>query len=190
MSGMREDQDFQAQMARIQALIGQLEKASDPMVRASVKALVECMIEFNGTAVNRMMEVVDRSGPESAGIIQALGDDPLIRSLLVLYGLHPEDTATRVARAVAKLAPIFGRYGARVELAWVKDSVVHLQIEGVQNATVGRTLKDLVEEEIYTMAPDVTRVEGLGALGVSDLVKVEIPLALASQATATVSPRN
>jgi hypothetical protein len=40
-----EDQDFQAQMARVQALTRQLERISDPAVRASVKELVQCMLE-------------------------------------------------------------------------------------------------------------------------------------------------
>jgi hypothetical protein len=175
---MSEDQDFQSQMARIQALIAQLERTSDPAVRASVKELVQCMMEFHGRAVDRMMEVVDKSGPESERLIKSLGDDPLIRSLLVLYGLHPEDTATRVARAVEKLTSAFAKFGASVELEWVQDSVVRLRIEGVQSANVGRTLKDLVEEQIYTLAPDVTRLEGLETLGASDLVRLEIPVAL------------
>ncbi len=55
---------------------------------------------------------------------------------------------------------------------------MRLRIEGVQSANVGRTLKDLVEEQIYTLAPDVTRLEGLETLGASDLVRLEIPVAL------------
>ena len=174
---MTEDRDFQGQMARIQALIRQLERTSDPAVQASVKELVQCMMEFHGTAVNRMMEVVDASGPQSSAVIQSLGDDPLIRSLLVLYGLHPEDTATRVAKAVEKLTPIFRKHGAELELESVDDTVVRLRIRGVQNATVGRTLKDMVEEQIYVLAPDVTRVDGLAALGASELVGIETLIA-------------
>ena len=62
MTVSAEDQDFQTQMARVQALTRQLERTSDPAVQATVKELVQCMLEFNATAVNRMMEIVDKSG--------------------------------------------------------------------------------------------------------------------------------
>lgn len=170
---MTEDQDFQAQMARVQALTRQLERIADPAVQASVKELVQCMLDFNCTAVNRMLEVVDNSGPHGAAIIDSLAGDPLIRSLLILYGLHPEDTATRVAHALELLAPAFRRSGVDVELENVEDSIVHLRISPVHNATLGRTVKTSIEEQIYALAPDVTRIEGLSALGVSDLVEIE-----------------
>ena len=170
---MADDQNFNAGIARIQTLIRQLETASDPAVRASVKELVQCMMDYHAAAVHRMMEVVDRS-PESSTIIDSLGEDPLVRSLLVLYGLHPQSTAARVQQALEKLASTFRKCGADVELEWIEGSVVSLRISEVHSATVGRTLKDAIEEQIYTYAPDVTRVEGLNALGVSDLVAIGV----------------
>jgi hypothetical protein len=167
-----EDQDFQAQMARVQALTRQLERISDPAVQASVKELVQCMLEFNSTAINRMMEIVHKSGPHGEGIIDSLGEDPLIRSLLILYGLHPQDTATRVARALEILEPTFRKFGAAVELERVEGSIVRLRIGEVRNATVGQTLKSSIEEQIYAFAPDVTRIDGLAALAESDLVRI------------------
>jgi hypothetical protein len=167
-----EDQDFQAQMARVQALTRQLERTSDPAVQATVKELVQCMLDFNATAVNRMMEIVHKSGPHGGEIIDSLGEDPLIRSLLILYGLHPQDTATRVERALEILAPSFRKYGANVDLERVQGSVVHLRIGAVPNPNTAKLLKSLIEEQIYAFAPDVTRVEGLGVLVASELVGI------------------
>jgi hypothetical protein len=167
-----EDRDFQAQMARVQALTRQLERISDPAVEASVKELVQCMLEFNSTAINRMMEIVHKSGPHGDSIIDSLGEDPLIRSLLILYGLHPQDTATRVARALEILEPSFRKHGAEVELERVEGSIVRLRIGSVPNPTVGQTLKSSIEEQVYAFAPDVTRIDGLAALAQSDLVRI------------------
>lgn len=166
------DRAFEAQMERIQALIKQLEKISDPAVQTTVKELVQCMLDFNSTAVDRMLEIVDKSGSHGPRIIDSLGQDPLIRSLLILYGLHPQDTATRVAQALDQLAPVFRKHGAEIELDRVDGSVVRLRVGAVHNPTVGQTLKTSIEEQIYAFAPDVTRVDGLSSLAQSDLVRI------------------
>jgi hypothetical protein len=167
---MPEDQSFQERMAHVEGLIRQLERTSDPAVRASVKELMQGVMDLHGTALNRLMEIVEERSGEAA--IKSLGQDPLTASLLILYGLHPEDTETRVGRAVEKLAVTFRRYGANIALESVNGSVVQVRIDGVANATAGRALKKAVEEGIYAFAPDVTRVDGLDVLGASELISV------------------
>ena len=161
---MNEDHDFQERMARIETLIRQLERASDPAMRASIKELMQSVMDLHGVAVNRMLEIVYESGDLGARIIDSVGQDPLTGSLLILYGLHPLDLPARVARALEKLAPTFRRHGADVRLEGVEDGVVRLRIEGVHNAIAGRALAASIEEQIYAFAPDVTRVEGLSVL--------------------------
>ncbi len=167
-----QDQDFAERMARIGALTRTLEKTADPAVRASVKELLQCLMELHGTALNGVLEVVNESGPEGPGIIDFLGRDPLIGSVLILHGLHPLDPATRVAQAIEQLEPVFRKHGADVELTHVEGSVVHLRITGAPGEASARVLKSSIEEQIYAMAPDITRVEGLNTLGVSDLVGI------------------
>jgi Fe-S cluster biogenesis protein NfuA len=170
---MAGDHQFQDRMARVDGLIRQLERTSDPAVRASVKELLQSVMDLHGAAVNRMLEIVYESGDQGARIIDSVGDDPLAGSLLILYGLHPQDMPARVARALEKLAPTFRKHGADVELEGVEQGVARLRIQGVRNATAGRALKTAIEEQIYALAPDVTRVEGLDALGVSDFVEIQ-----------------
>lgn len=184
---MTEDPDFQERMARVEALIHKLDRASDPAVRASVKELMHSMMDLHGTAVNRMLEIIHESGNQSSRIIDLLGDDPLTGSLLILYGLHPQDLPARVAKAMEKLAPTFRKHGVNVELESVEESVVRLRIEDVHNATVGRALKNAIEEQIYALAPDVTRVEGLTALGASDFVEIQNVTAPLEHAGASLS---
>jgi hypothetical protein len=170
---MAEDQDFPERVARIEALTRTLDRTSDPAVRAAVRELLKCTMDLHGSAINRMLEVVHESGPQGADIIDFLGQDPLIGSVLILHGLHPVDTAGRVAQAMEQLAPTFRKHGVEVELTRVEGSVVHLRIGTVPSASSGRVLKSSIEEQIYALAPDVTRVEGLNALGASDLVGIE-----------------
>ncbi len=170
---MTEDQAFQERMARVEALIRQLERTSDPAVRASAKELMQAVMDLHGTAVNRMLEIIHECGDEGSRIIDSMGEDPLAGSLLILYGLHPQDLSARVDHAMEKLAPMFRKHGADVQLEGLQEGVVRLRIEGVHNATVGRALKTAIEEQIYALAPDVTRVEGLSALGASDFVEIQ-----------------
>jgi Fe-S cluster biogenesis protein NfuA len=173
---MPENQDFQERTARIEELIRKVESTADPAVRASVKELMQSVMDLHAEAVNRMLEIVHEEGEEAARIMDALGADPLTGSLLILYGLHPQDTATRVTRALDKLQPTFRKHGAEVELEGMEDGVVRLRIGGVENSSSGKILKKAIEDQIYALAPDVTRVEGLAVLG-SELVGIEMLVA-------------
>jgi len=170
---MAENEDFQQRIARIGALTRTVEGTSDPAVRALVKELVQSVMDLHGTAIQRVLEILHESGPQGAAAIDSLGKDPLTGSLLVLYGLHPLDMATRVAQAIHRLEPTFRKHQTEVELIGVEDGVVRLKIGMIQNAASGHAVKSAIEDQIYAAAPDVTRIDGLSALGASDLVSIE-----------------
>jgi Fe-S cluster biogenesis protein NfuA len=169
---MTDDQDFQRRIARVEALTRSLEGISDPALRASVKELTQSVMDLHGTAIQRMLEVVHASGPQGAAIVDSLGKDPLIGSLLILYGLHPLDMQSRVSQAIERLQPTFRKHRVDVELMDVEEGVVRLRITASPSAAA-RALKSSIEEQIYATAPDVTRIEGLNALGASDFVEIE-----------------
>jgi hypothetical protein len=170
---MVETQDFQQRIARIGTLTHALEGTSDPAVRALVKELTESVMNLNGTAIDRMLELLHESGPHGAAMIDSLGKDPLVRSVLILYGLHPRDLESRVVEALDGLEPIFRKHQVRVELTGVEDTVVTLKVGGAPNAAAGRAVKSAIEDEMYAVAPDVTRIEGLNALSASELVEIQ-----------------
>ena len=80
---------------RIEALIGQIEALADPETRSTVRELVSAILEYHGEGFARVLEIV-----QDPVVIHALGRDEVAGSLLLLYGLHPEDFETRVRRAV------------------------------------------------------------------------------------------
>lgn len=181
---MSPDRDFHAGMERIEGLIRQLDRSSDPAVRASVQELIQSLMDLHGAAVNRMLEIVHERGEEGAAAIDAIGRDPLTSSLLVLYGLHPETIETRVARAMEELAPVFRKSGADIGLESIEEGVVRLRIGALENPSAGGHLKQAIEDKIYERAPDVVRVEGLASLGAPGLVSIQTAgqgIALAGQ---------
>ncbi len=51
---MAEDKDFQQRVRRIGALVGEIESIADPAVRSSTTQLVQLVMEFHGTGLDRI----------------------------------------------------------------------------------------------------------------------------------------
>jgi Fe-S cluster biogenesis protein NfuA/nitrite reductase/ring-hydroxylating ferredoxin subunit len=153
--------EIQNQLKSIEALIRRIEKANDPSMAATAKELVQLLMEFHGAGIERMLEVVLQTVPSGSAVIDALGRDDLVRSLLVLYGLHPDTLETRVTQALEKTRPYLKSHGGNVNLVAVDNSgVVTLRLEGNCHGcpSSSATLKLAVEEAIYDAAPDVTAI--------------------------------
>ena len=161
---MPDDKDFQIKVQRIGELVGDLENIADPEARASAKALVQLLLDLHGAGLERVMEVVAKSGDTGQQTIDDLGRDPLVSSLLVLYGLHPLDLESRVAQAVERVRPQVRQGGGEVDLLGIESGTVRLrlQVTGHSCGSTG-TLRKLVEDSLYEAAPDMSRlaIEGL-----------------------------
>jgi len=162
---MPDDRDFQTKVQRIGELVGQLENITDAETRTSAKALLQLLLDLHATGLERVMEIVAQSGEPGLNTIDDLGRDPLVSSLLVLYGLHPLDFESRVAQAVEKVRPQVRKGGGELELLDTASGVVRLQlhVSGHGCASTGKTLKTMVEDALYEAAPDMGRllIEGL-----------------------------
>ncbi len=112
-------------------------------------------MDLHGAGLERAMEIVS-AGEPGAATIDALGDDPLVGSLLLLYGLHPLDLEARVQRAVEKLQGSLRPQGVILELVSLDQGTVILRARGVVSATSATAVRKVVEDELYAAAPDLT----------------------------------
>ena len=162
---MADDKDFQLKAQRIGELVGELENIADPEARASTKALLQLLLDLHGAGLERFMEIVAKNDESGQRTIDDLGRDPLVSSLLVLYGLHPLDVESRVAQAVERVRPLVRKGGGELDLLGIEAGVVRLQLQvtGHGCGSTGKTLKKLVEDALYEAAPDMNRliIEGL-----------------------------
>jgi Fe-S cluster biogenesis protein NfuA len=150
----------QNQLQSIEALLQRIEKANDPAMSAMAKDLVQRLMEFHGAGIERMLEIIHKDAAGQVGI-DALGRDPLVRSLLLLYGLHPDGLETRVQKALEKTRPYLKSHGGNVTLIGVDAAgAVSVRLEGSCHgcASSSVTLKLAVEEAICEAAPDVTAI--------------------------------
>jgi Fe-S cluster biogenesis protein NfuA len=162
---MSDEKDFQGKVQRIGELVGELENIADLEARASAKALVQLLLDLHAAGLERVMEIVAKHDGAGQEIIDDLGREPLVSSLLVLYGLHPLDLDSRVARAVEKIQSQVRKGGGELELLGIEEGAVrlHLQVTGHGCGSTAKTLKTLVEDALLEAAPDMIQlvIEGM-----------------------------
>ena len=141
---------------RIEELLGRLRAAGDPGTADTAEEIVRLVVELYGAGLERTVEL---AGPE---VLERLVEDELVASLLVLHGLHPKDTQTRVVEALDQVRPYLGSHAGGVELLGIDpEGVVHLRLEGSCDGCPSSTLtvKMAIERAIEEAAPEVTRIE-------------------------------
>ncbi len=162
---MSENKELQQRIQRIGGLVQEIEAIADPSVRASTKQLVQLLMEFHGAGLDRALEIVANTGEPGLRLIDDLGRDPLVSSLLVLYGLHPDDVDTRARKALEQVLPKVQRGGGELEVLDINNGSVRLRLSVSAHScgSTANTLKSMVEDAIYEAAPDVGSVviEGL-----------------------------
>ena len=157
--------DFRERVQQIGERVEQLESIGDLTTRAKATELVQLLMELHGSAVERMLEVIFQSSHAGAKVIDELGEDPLVSSLLILYGLHPEDVQTRVEKKMKQVRSQLFKMGAEVTSIAVTGSDVRVRVN-IRGHACGSTIENVraaVEDAIYEAAPDLTSlaVEGL-----------------------------
>jgi Fe-S cluster biogenesis protein NfuA len=161
---MADDRDFRADMQRIGGLVQEIESIADPVVRATTKDLMQSLMDLHGAALEKALDIVAEAGEPGMGVIDRLGRDSLVSSVLILYGLHPEDLETRVVKAVEKIRPQLRKQGCEVELLGVNEGVIRVRVETGSHTcgSTGKTVQATLEGAIYDAAPDLTSliVEG------------------------------
>jgi Fe-S cluster biogenesis protein NfuA len=159
---MAQDTALQKQIQRIGAIVEQLESAADPHARALAKELLESLMALHGAGLERIFELASAAGEPGQTIIQNCGRDELVSSLLLLYGLHPDDLRTRVTRALEKSRSFLESHAAHAELLSIReDGSVTLRLHLKSNGGCGSSaasVKSTFEAAIQDAAPDAASI--------------------------------
>lgn len=168
--------DLQNRLGSMEELLRKIELGADPSLRKSVKELVELVMSLHGDGLERILDLIHGSGENGQAIIDKLGRDQLAGSLLVLHGIHPLNVEARVADALDKVASRLRPYGAEVELLSAQDGFIRLRLhaKGSGCGSTGQSLKEMVEEAIYSAAPDLTGLTIEGAPEKQSFVSLEM----------------
>ena len=174
---MVDDKDFQKRVQKIGGLVHDLEAIADPASRAAAKELVQLLMDLHGTGLERILEIVFKSSESGVQIIDELSRDSLVSSLLILYGLHPEELQPRVERKLEQIRSKLHKMGAEASLVSVNGGDIRLRVtvDGHACGSTSQAVRATVEEAVYEAAPDLTSlvVEGIEGPTPSGFVAVE-----------------
>jgi len=154
---MAQDTGFQERIGRIDHLVRKLEGGADPALRAAAKDLMQSVMDLHSAALDRLLEIVAQA-EDGAVLIDHMGADDLVGSLLVLYGFHPADFDTRVRRGLEKIDPLLRSRGATIDLLEVDGDAVNLRFHTNGHGGCGSSadgIQTAIQDAIYEAAPDV-----------------------------------
>jgi Fe-S cluster biogenesis protein NfuA/nitrite reductase/ring-hydroxylating ferredoxin subunit len=160
-----QDAEARDRVAKLEALLEDVESLEDPVARDKATAVVQALVELYGAGLERIVsEIAERDG--GGELADAMAGDELVSHLLLLHDLHPVPLEARVLGALEEVRPYLESHGGDVELLGVEDGVVRLRMEGTCSGcpSSSATLKLAIEEAIHKAAPDVDAVEAEGAV--------------------------
>jgi Fe-S cluster biogenesis protein NfuA/nitrite reductase/ring-hydroxylating ferredoxin subunit len=148
--------------ARVEALLGELERLGNPVALAKAEELVTELVEFYGRALGRIVDIVADTVDVDSELVRRLTEDKVVESVLILHDLHPQSTEARVQEALDSVRPYLGSHAGGVELLGVDDDgVVRLRLEGscegCPSSTV--TVKLAIEKAVLEACPEVSKIE-------------------------------
>ncbi|MFE6770907.1 NifU family protein [Streptomyces fimicarius] len=165
--------------ARIGELLDRLGREAGPGARETADELVRSVVEFYGEGLARTVRLL-RSAPAGADPLTVLTADELVGDLLILHDLHPEDTMTRVGRALDKVRPYLGSHSGDVDVAGLdteapEGPTLHLRLRGSCDGCPSstQTVRWTIEEAVARLAPEIAHIE---VEGVAEAAPAEPPL--------------
>lgn len=150
---------------RIEELIRQFSEIGNPLLKDHAEEVVRLLVDLYGGALERVLVIVDEGGEPVWGLFDRFTDDELVRTLLILHGLHPSDLDTRIREAIEKVRPYLKSHGGGVEVLGVDDEgVLMLRLQGSCEGCPSSTLtvKLALERAIKEAAPEITAVRAEG----------------------------
>ncbi|MEO3973704.1 hypothetical protein [Streptomyces sp. CAU 1734] len=176
---------------RVEEILDRLAAAGDPAAAEAAEELVRALMEFYGAGLARVVALLGspaarqpgaeaesgtaESGTAGAGTgpLAGLLGDELVASLLVLHGIHPEDTAARIARALASVRD------HPVELVDFDPATGLLRLRSPGGSGCGcpstaSAARQAVENALACFAPEVTGVELRPAAGPREPALIQI----------------
>jgi Fe-S cluster biogenesis protein NfuA len=161
MSNTLDAREFQARLERLDDLVREVERFTDPAAQAHMREIVQAVLDLHGAGLERLLGHMEEAGEGGAAAFDACTRDDVVGGLLLLHGLHPLDLETRVLQALEQVRPALRTHGGNVELVDTRDGVVRLRMlgncHGCPSSAV--TMKQTIEEAIFARAPDVTAIE-------------------------------
>jgi Fe-S cluster biogenesis protein NfuA/nitrite reductase/ring-hydroxylating ferredoxin subunit len=164
-------------LERFQELAARLESVDDPLARGIAEDMIATMLELYGEGLERIF-----AGLENAPAVRdALVQDGVVASLLLIHDMYPVPLAERIEQALVGVRPYMESHGGGVELVRLEGNVAHLRLLGGCDgcAASSSTMELAIREALDEAAPDL---DGIEVEGLVELPKLKKQLPLVGQA--------
>lgn len=132
---------------------------SRPVARDEARDLLRLVTDLYGAGLERLLAIADETGALDDALLSRIAADPLVGSLLLVHGLHPDSVEQRVARALEELRPQTERHEVEVEAEVAEDGTIRLRVVGAAGcASTSAALAGVIRAAVEDAAPDA-RVE-------------------------------
>jgi len=153
------------QSRKLNELIQQAEHVSDPGARALLHECLRCVLEFYGDGLGRILQIVRQAESNDRSVFDRLINDSVVRGLLLIHGLHPQDLSARLMGAMEKVRPYMQSHGGSVELLGLDNDVARFRLVGACKtcSSSSITLELALRRAIEEACPDLAgfEVEGV-----------------------------
>ncbi len=148
---------------RIDPLVSTLEASPDPQVRDASRELVATLLDYQAEGLFKIFSALAEAKQEV--LIERIAREPVVESLLLLHGLHPDSLELRLERALDKARPALRAHKGDVEVLDLADGRLRLRLLGTCHGCPSSTttFRNLIETSILELAPEIETilVEGL-----------------------------
>jgi hypothetical protein len=148
------DEEFGAGMNRLEGLIAEVEQVCSRESLPLVRELVRLLLEVHQSGLRELLQALAEATPGGSGeLMRVAARRPVVASLLLMHGLHPDAVGGRVERAVREANDAVPGQ-AVAELSRLDGANAFVRTRG--KAAPLSLLRKAVERAVCERAPDAT----------------------------------
>lgn len=157
--GWMTEAEFQAAGGQLDALVQAFEALPFPEVRDMAFDMLQAVDTVHREPLRRLVAFLHAHG--QAEMLDHAAEDPMIRTLLLIYDLVPSEERTQAEAALDLVRPYMQSHGGAIDVLHVEDGVVHVRLSGACHGCAGSamTLKRGVEAALREGFPGFQRME-------------------------------
>ncbi|HSU52753.1 MAG TPA: NifU family protein [Candidatus Dormibacteraeota bacterium] len=142
---------------RLEEIIEQVERFPNPAAKALMHECLQSLLAMYGEGLGRMITVLQADGVSGEKLLSNMAEDKLVRSLLLVHGLHPIDLETRLKTALDQVRPYMQSHGGNVEIVSLQDDFARLRLLGACKGCPSSrvTLELAVRKAVEDHCPDL-----------------------------------
>lgn len=144
---------------RLNLLVEEIENYPDAEVREKTLDVIQIILSLHGEVLHRTLKTLKQFPQQNEQILSLLLADEVVRSVLIIHNLMPEDLRTRTAGAVEAMRPFLLAQGCDVKFLGIEDDRARLRLmRKGENSPPIAILQREIEKALAEAAPDLQGV--------------------------------